>query len=117
MSSTSRVCASCGKRLRSNNQHGACYACRLDGRAPRGVEGEVETDSSPRRSPPPDDVLKRFRTVARALGKDPEAMLEAFARRWLDELAARAGTTTDGAQRTVQLAPTGMVLAKTTGAP
>lgn len=75
----------CGKVLKENNQRGECSSgCRSleappSQRAP-GVGGEGE------------DVLLRFRRVAKALGKDPDAILNDSMRKvaaaWLEQVEA-----------------------------
>jgi hypothetical protein len=79
--SEDKVCgrAGCGKRLRSNNTKGVCSS----GCLATGEPGERE------RSKASKGVLKRFRIVAGALGKDPNALIEEFAGEWLKTLLGR----------------------------
>lgn len=70
----------CDKTLRSNNTTGMCATgCRSDA---------AKTRATPRY----DDVMVRFKKLARLLGQDPDAMLAEANRRvaqaWLDKLAA-----------------------------
>ncbi len=72
----------CDKKLRSTNTTGVCATgCRSTEASPS--ERVVGTRSVGAK----DDVLRRFRLVARALGKDPEAILVEAAQTWLDTVA------------------------------
>lgn len=68
---TTKTCTreGCGKTLRANNQTGMCATgCR-----------SPDAPASQRTVAPPageEDVLVRFRRVAKALGKDPDAILD-----------------------------------------
>jgi len=83
MSDTEKTCPHCGKKLRIDNTRGACSACLAAGKSP----GASEDDSSRGKTKGRSDVLKRFRIIAHALGKDPDAILEEAAQAWLDTIA------------------------------
>lgn len=68
----------CNKKLRSNNTTGVCATNCQSNDAPAGTR--AVGDSSGGRS----DVMRRFKVVATALGKDPNAILEDAAATWLD---------------------------------
>jgi hypothetical protein len=77
---TDRFCsrAGCTKKLNRNNTTGMCATnCEADG-APQKSTASASSSAS---------VMKRFRTVATALGKDPNAILEEAAQAWLDVVA------------------------------
>lgn len=83
MAPISKTCtrSGCGKKLRPNNTTGECGSGCLSMEAPpakRASQGGEE------------DVLVRFRKVAKALGKDPDEILENSARKvaaqWLQTL-------------------------------
>lgn len=80
----------CGKTLRDINTTGMCASgCRspeapLSLRAP-GVGDELDVGTTKRRGA--SDTMKRFRIVATALNKDPDAILEEAAQAWLDVVA------------------------------
>lgn len=87
MAPTPKTCtrAGCGKKLKSNNTKGECSSGCLSLEAPPAARaanagGEAE------------DVLVRFRRVAKALGKDPNAILDdamrKVAKQWLETLEA-----------------------------
>lgn len=63
----------CTKKLRSNNESGVCSSACESKEAPAS-KGSSRASS----------VMKRFRQVALALGKDPNAILEEAAAGWLD---------------------------------
>lgn len=54
-------------------------------------------------APPPPDPLERFRTVASALGHDPEALLLDFANQWLAPIVAAHGKKPVGATEVTAL--------------
>lgn len=74
--------AGCGKQLRKDNSKGVCSANCLSPDAP-AADRDPNADG---------DVLKRFRRVAKALGKDPEAILDEAMRKvaaqWLETVEA-----------------------------
>lgn len=81
----------CGKQLRSNNTTGMCGSGCLSPDAPpslraAGVDGDDILDDKPKKVGR-SDVQKRFRAVAVALGKDPDAILDEAAQAWLDVIA------------------------------
>lgn len=78
MTDTPSLCPHCGKKLRSNNTRGACSDCL---KKPEH-RGESDAPRAPKRS----DVMKSFRTVASALGEDPNAILEEAASVWLEKV-------------------------------
>lgn len=93
--SDSKTCSreGCGKKLRPRNKKGVCSSGCLSPDAPRslrakgtGQPGPAQAASLPSSNP---QSLVRFRVVAEALGKDPDALLEEFAQGWLDELRGR----------------------------
>lgn len=84
MAPTSKTCTrpGCGKKLNDSNTKGMCSSGCLSPEAPvslraAGAGGVAEVD-----------VLRRFRRVAKALGKDPEAILDEAMRKvaaqWLE---------------------------------
>lgn len=81
----------CGKTLRDTNTTGMCASnCRspdapLSLRAPGVGADELDTGTTKRRGP--SDTMRRFRVVATALHKDPDAILEEAAQAWLDVVA------------------------------
>lgn len=73
----------CGKQLRERNQSGLCTSGCRSPEAPSYVrEGGGSTEATAS-----DDVMKRFRVVAKALGKDPDAILRDAAEEWLAAVA------------------------------
>lgn len=70
---TTKTCTreGCGKTLRANNQTGMCATGCRSPDAPA-------SQRAPRTDAPAgqEDVLVRFRRVAKALGKDPNAILD-----------------------------------------
>lgn len=83
----------CGKQLRERNQSGLCTSGCRSPEAPSYVReggGSTEATASearPRKVGGGDDVMKRFRVVAKALGKDPDAILRDAAEEWLAAVA------------------------------
>ncbi len=92
----SEVCGrtGCGKKLRGTNTKGVCATGCLSPDAPgHSRAAGVNTDEgagpkTQRRAA--SETLKRFRTVAVALGKDPDAILEEAAQEWLSVLQKAA---------------------------
>jgi len=80
----------CGKTLRDRNTTGMCSSGCLSPEAPASLRAPSvagsELDAAPKRRSA-SDTIKRFRTVAFALGKDPDAILEEAAQAWLDVVA------------------------------
>ena len=78
----------CGKTLRSNNTKGVCGSGCLSPDAPASHRTTSAKRASPKVSArvPDFGALDRFRTVAEALGKNPEAILSEFAEGWLQAL-------------------------------
>lgn len=64
----------CTKKLRANNGTGMCGSGCESKEAPPAKQGGSSSTG----------VMKRFRTVAHALGKDPNVILEEAAKTWLD---------------------------------
>lgn len=102
--SAARTCPYDGKKLRSDNTKGICSKCQARGRtlegAPKGDESSIYDVQAPserkastarpaKPSKPEVSSLKRFRVVAEALGEDADALLEAFADSWLEQLRGR----------------------------
>ena len=81
MTDDKKTCPHCGKTLRSDNTRGACSDCLKAGKA------APELEDKPRKK---SDTLKRFRTVATALGKGADAILEEAADAWLAALREAA---------------------------
>lgn len=89
----------CGKKLRSSNTKGTCGSGCLSSEAPAYQRAkDVEGGTAPvvRARPkkreveaPSPEGLERFRVVATALGKDPDALIAAFAESWLEALRER----------------------------
>lgn len=71
--------AGCTKKLRSNNTTGMC-----------SVNCEAWKDEAPVKAAPrassrrASETMRSFKTVARALGKNPDAILEEAASTWLE---------------------------------
>lgn len=84
----------CGKTLRRDNAKGVCSTNCKSPDAPLGQQsrevngGDSTSTSAPSSSPrvSTDSALKRFKLVAAALGKNPEAILEEFAEEWLEQV-------------------------------
>ena len=80
----------CDKKLRSNNTTGECGSGCLSPDAPLAKQapgaGKRPTVSAEAKN----DSLENFKTVAKALGLDPERILGEFAQGWLDELRDNA---------------------------
>lgn len=78
--------AQCGKTLRDTNKSGECSSGCLSPDAPPSLRASGLVSSTG------EDVLKRFRRVAKALGKDPDAILDDAMRKvaaqWLETLEA-----------------------------
>lgn len=80
----SKTCtrSGCDKTLKANNKKDMCSSGCLSPDAPPSVR------ASSTESPGEQDVLVRFRRVARALGKDPEEILtgamRTVAAKWLE---------------------------------
>jgi hypothetical protein len=76
----------CGKTLREINKAGVCSSGCLSPDAPPAQRATALVSSTG------EDVLKRFRRVAKALGKDPDAILDdamrKVAKQWLETLEA-----------------------------
>ena len=86
--------AGCGKTLRSTNTQGVCGSGCLSDEAPPsmragGSAGGRSKAAKVDAPPAAPGALGRFRVVAEALGKDPDALLEAFAESWLGALRER----------------------------
>lgn len=62
----------CTRKLRSNNASGVCTSNCGSSDAPPSAGGGEKS------------VMKRFKSVASALGKDPNKILEEAAQTWLD---------------------------------
>lgn len=88
MPPTPKTCrrTGCGKKLREDNQTGECSSGCLSPEAPPAKRASSLVSSTG------EDVLKRFRRVAKALGKDPDAILDdamrKVAKQWLETLEA-----------------------------
>jgi hypothetical protein len=117
MSLEERKCPHCEKRLRSNNTRGICKTCWDDGKRPAanpaddsvlsrmGFGGGAGVDEAPPATkrprprkarvpkaqlPPAPPWRDQFSALARALGLDPDAMLEAHCREWVEATKQRA---------------------------
>lgn len=90
-----RQCADCGKRLNRNNQVGRCWQCSSKSAKPAGAQSNAPRSSA---SSGDADTIKRFKTVATALGVNPDRLLATFAEGWLERVAgaARFGVDTEG---------------------
>lgn len=78
----------CGKTLRDSNTTGMCSSGCRSPEAPASLRAPgVELDGAPGKRRSASDTIKRFRIVAFALGKDPDAILEEAAQAWLDVVA------------------------------
>lgn len=84
--SEAKQCTKCGNKLRSDNTGTECSYCKKGLRSP-AAGGEAQKAGGKR---PASETLKRFRTVAIALGKDPDAILEEAAKEWLSVLEKAA---------------------------
>lgn len=82
-----RECPYCGKTLRSDNSTGICAKCQANGKKPGDAADAALLSEKPKAKAARSDVQKRFRTVAVALGKDPDAILDEAAQEWLDAVA------------------------------
>lgn len=96
-----RKCPHCNKPLRSNNTRGVCTGCfnkglRVDG---AGTDEAPPADPSappaPRKKKPSGNVRKDFAVVARALGEDPDDLIDSYCENWLDELKDKRRTAND----------------------
>lgn len=67
----------CTKKLRANNTKGVCSS---------GCEAQASSSPATGGGKTKSSVMKSFRTVATALGKDPNAILEEAAKTWLDAI-------------------------------
>lgn len=93
MSTCSRT--GCTKKLNANNRSGACATGCLSPEAPASVRAKGKEPAAI--GTPPQDgamvastgALARFRTVAEALGFEPDDILEEFAQEWLNGLKAK----------------------------
>ena len=84
MSDDVKLCPHCGKKLRSDNTRGACSDCLARG---KGSATAVDQTGEPKKKNGPkkaSETMRNFRTVAAALGKDPDAILEEAAHAWLE---------------------------------
>lgn len=83
---TQRSCGrpGCNKKLRTSNTSGVCWSGCLSPDAPASIR--ADSSSSASGSAPRSDVMRRFKVVATALGKDPNAILEEAAKEWLSAL-------------------------------
>lgn len=74
----------CGKKLRPTNETGMCATGCLSEEAPPAKRANAEGADQ--------DVLARFRRVAKALGKDPDEILDGAMRtvaaKWLEAVEA-----------------------------
>lgn len=82
--SDEKHCVKCSRKLRSDNTGDTCSYCKKGLRPPTGGEATGEQPTTKRRAA--SDTLKRFRVVANALGKDPDAILEEAAQEWLSAI-------------------------------
>lgn len=72
----------CNKKLRASNTNGVCASGCLSSDAPPSLRAGGSSTSS--ETGGRSDVMRRFKVVATALGKDPNAILEDAAATWLD---------------------------------
>jgi len=84
---TEKTCGrpGCDKKLRRNNTTGMCGSGCRSSEAPKSHRVASSPSTKPVRAA---GALQKLRTVAEALGKDPDAILEEFASEWLAHLAA-----------------------------
>lgn len=89
-----RHCKSCNKKLRRDNAYESCWDCRSSGKADDAMVSasaaapseEGGAAPAPRRAKRDRDVRKDFKTVAAALGEDPDALVDDFCSAWLDRV-------------------------------
>jgi hypothetical protein len=85
----------CGKRLRSDNTTGVCGSGCLSDEAPPAKRAKASKVAGPRKpkreasAAGDGEAVERFRTVATALGLDPEEILAEFAEAWIAELRGK----------------------------
>jgi hypothetical protein len=70
-----------GNKLRGNTGPDECWNCRSGKTAADGEAPPTSRVKNSRR-----DTLKKFRTLASALGKDPDELLADFAEGWIATL-------------------------------
>lgn len=101
--SEEKKCPYCGKKLRVDNTRGACSVCLSEGKpvpssaaAPKATmrvpfgTARVEVAAPKHRGDEVDRalVMAKFRTVAEALGFDPDELLAEAAQAWLEGAGA-----------------------------
>lgn len=102
--SDEKKCPYCDKKLRIDNTRGACSACLAEGKpipaggtAPpktvRRVEGESDEEETDAAA-----ILAKFRTVAEALGFDPDEVLAEGAQAWLEGAGAAVKAANEAAE-------------------
>jgi hypothetical protein len=72
--SEQKMCPKCGKPLRGNNRSGIHIECRVDEQPERSSASKA---------------AKSFRLLTRALGKDPDELVNAFMARWIERLQSK----------------------------
>lgn len=89
MSTCSR--SGCTKKLNANNTKGVCGSNCLSPEAPAGIRAidRIRAAATTPPDAPERGALGRFRTVAVALGLEPDDILEEFAQEWLNALKAK----------------------------
>jgi len=88
-----RLCSTpgCGHVLGPANKSGVCSPCQGHGGAVRRVKPPPRPEGTTSRPPaPPDSVGERFRKVTKALGFEPDDVLEPVMKAWLDRVDAAA---------------------------
>jgi hypothetical protein len=86
------ACSKCGKPLGASNRSGIHVACAVTAAAEALPKPKLETPfTRPVGRPPVAEVERRFRAATKALGFDPDAMLEGFMTAWLTKVKNAAG--------------------------
>jgi hypothetical protein len=80
------TCSKCGWKLRRNNTTGICSNAKACRSREAGAEDDVLDRTSLQPPPKKSDALRRFRTVAEALGQDPDKLLADWCEGWLGRL-------------------------------
>ena len=84
-----RYCAKCGKKLRPQNAHDTCFACRSKAELADG-EPAANGSNGARAGRIKPDARRRFLQLTRLLGIDGHRLIDQFCQGYLERLQERA---------------------------
>lgn len=81
-----RSCQRCGKKLRVDNKHDECWACRTGHGKKPARESAAPSSPKTKAEPAQSNVEERFSIVTEALGLEEETVLAQLKAEWLSGL-------------------------------